>query len=54
MTRWGLIRGAALAAASGLAAPAAAVADASLSTNWAGYAAHRPGVSFRGVSATWK
>jgi hypothetical protein len=54
MTRWGLIRGAALAAALALAAPAAALADASLSTNWAGYAVHRSGVNFRGVSATWR
>jgi hypothetical protein len=37
-----------------LATPAAALADSSLSTNWAGYAAHRAGVTFRAVSATWR
>jgi hypothetical protein len=44
----------ALALACALAAPGAASADASLSTNWAGYAVHRTGVSFRAVSATWR
>ncbi len=42
-----------LGVAVALAAPAAALADASLSTNWAGYAVHRAGVRFRNVSATW-
>jgi hypothetical protein len=31
----------------------AAVANTTRSTNWAGYAIHRAGVSFRRVSATW-
>jgi hypothetical protein len=43
-----------VAIALALAAPTAALADASRSTNWAGYAVHRSGVSFRGVSATWR
>jgi hypothetical protein len=29
------------------------MANATRSTNWAGYAIHRPGASFRQVSATW-
>lgn len=37
-----------------LAGPGGALADSSTSTNWAGYAAHRSGVTFRAVSATWK
>jgi hypothetical protein len=31
----------------------AAFADATNSTNWAGYAVHRHGVSFRSIQATW-
>lgn len=31
-----------------------ALADTSDSSNWAGYAVHRPGVSFREVFATWR
>ncbi len=31
-----------------------ALADSSYSTNWAGFAAHRSGVSFRAVSGAWK
>ena len=31
----------------------AAVADSTTSSNWAGYAAHRPGLSFRSVFASW-
>jgi Peptidase A4 family len=31
----------------------AAMANITQSTNWAGYAIHRPGVSFRRISATW-
>jgi Peptidase A4 family len=31
-----------------------ALADTSASANWSGYAVHRPGVSFRKVSASWK
>jgi hypothetical protein len=44
----------ALALGFALAAPSSSVADASLSSNWAGYAVHRAGVSFRAVSATWR
>lgn len=40
-------------AAALLLAPAA-LADSSNSANWAGYAVHRTGVSFRRVSATWR
>src|SRR5438067_2659820 len=36
------------------AGPAAARAASIVSSNWAGYVAHRPGVSFRTVAATWK
>lgn len=32
----------------------AALADTSNSANWAGYAVHRSGISFRKVSAAWK
>jgi Peptidase A4 family len=32
----------------------AAFADTTDSSNWAGYAVHRPGVSFRTVSGTWR
>ena len=35
------------------AAPAAASADTVNSANWSGYAAHKPGVSFRAVSGSW-
>lgn len=37
----------------GLVFPAAALADTAESSNWAGYAAHRNGVSFRSVFAKW-
>jgi len=38
----------------GLAAvPASALADTSTSANWSGYVAHRTGVSFRRVQASW-
>jgi hypothetical protein len=43
-----------LTAVIALAAPAAALGDSSLSTNWAGYAVHRSGVAFRAVGATWR
>jgi hypothetical protein len=43
----------ALVAVAALAAAPAAMAGATKSTNWAGYAIHRPGVSFREVSADW-
>jgi hypothetical protein len=50
-TRSGLV-GAAIAAAALCAAPAA-LAKTTTSSNWAGYAVHHPGVSFRRVSGTW-
>ena len=53
MTRSSFIRGLLVGIAVALTAPSAALADASLSTNWAGYAVHRAGVSFRNVTATW-
>jgi hypothetical protein len=34
-------------------APASAVADTATSANWSGYAAHRTGLRFRRVSASW-
>jgi hypothetical protein len=40
-------------AACAAAAPAGAATWATTSSNWAGYATSRPGVSFRRVSATW-
>jgi len=39
--------------AAALAGAPAAMANITQSTNWAGYAVHRPNVSFRQVSATW-
>jgi hypothetical protein len=44
----------ALAAAALLLAPAVTGADTITSKNWAGYAAHRSGVSYRHVSASWR
>jgi hypothetical protein len=46
------LAGALIFAASLVGAPAA-MANTTRSTNWAGYAIHRAGVSFRKVSATW-
>jgi len=43
---------AAIAAATLCAAPAA-LAKSTTSSNWAGYAVHHPGVSFRQVAGTW-
>lgn len=43
----------ALVSAALLTGAPAAVANTTRSTNWAGYAVHRAGVSFRQVSATW-
>jgi Peptidase A4 family len=43
----------ALIVAAGLCAAPAALAKTTTSSNWAGYAVHRPGVSFRQVSGTW-
>jgi hypothetical protein len=40
-------------AAALIAAPVALAANTTQSTNWAGYAVHRPGVSFHHVSANW-
>ncbi len=37
-----------------LAGAAPATADTTISSNWAGYAAHRSGVSFNRVSSSWK
>jgi hypothetical protein len=34
--------------------PAGALADTAASANWAGYAVHKSGVSFRSVTATWR
>jgi Peptidase A4 family len=53
--KWGLRLGiaGALVLAVGLTAAPAALARATESTNWAGYAVHRTGVSFHSVSATW-
>ncbi len=44
---------AALIVAAALASAPAAMAKTTNSTNWAGFAAHRPGVSFRRISGTW-
>lgn len=41
-------------AATFAAAAPAALADSTNSSNWAGYAIHKPGVSFRTVSGTWR
>ena len=42
-----------IAATCAVAAPAA-LADSTNSSNWAGYAIHKPGVTFRTVSGTWR
>ena len=42
-----------IAAAFAVTAPAA-LADSTNSSNWAGYAVHKPGVSFHTVSGTWR
>ena len=44
----------ALVTAAALLFAPAALADSSFSSNWAGYAVHRPGISFRKISASWK
>ena len=44
---------AAVIGAAALCSAPAALAQATSSSNWAGYAVHRPGVSFRQVSGTW-
>jgi Peptidase A4 family len=43
----------AVAALAALAAAPAAVADTTQSSNWAGYAVHRSGVTYTKVTATW-
>lgn len=43
----------AVIAAAALSSAPAALAKTTSSSNWAGYAVHRPGVSFRQVSGTW-
>jgi hypothetical protein len=43
----------ALSVAAALAGAPVALANTTKSTNWAGYAVHRAGVSFRQVSGTW-
>jgi Peptidase A4 family len=50
-TRAGLVAAGIVAAV--LCSAAAAFAKTTTSSNWAGYAVHRPGVSFRTVSGTW-
>ena len=44
---------AAVIVAAALCSAPAALAKTTTSSNWAGYAVHRPGVSFRQVSGTW-
>ncbi|MGH2884362.1 MAG: G1 family glutamic endopeptidase [Solirubrobacteraceae bacterium] len=44
---------AAVIAGAALCSAPAALAKTATSSNWAGYAVHRPGVSFRQVSGTW-
>ncbi|MHB8657032.1 MAG: G1 family glutamic endopeptidase [Solirubrobacteraceae bacterium] len=43
-----------LAVAGTLLCAPAALADSTASANWAGYAVHRPGVSFRYVAGAWR
>jgi hypothetical protein len=50
-TRVGLA--AAVIVVAGLCGAPAALAKTTTSSNWAGYAVHRPGVSFREVGGTW-
>ena len=45
---------AAMIVAATLCAAPAALAKTTTNSNWAGYAVHYPGVSFRQVSGTWK
>lgn len=40
-------------ALAGLLTPAAALADTATSANWSGYVAHRSGISFRRIQASW-
>ena len=51
MRAW--LTGAVIGVVSMVAAPAA-LAQVSQSSNWSGYAIHRPGASFRSVSGTWR
>ncbi len=45
---------AAIITATGAVSASAALADSTSSSNWAGYAVHRHGVSFRSVTGTWQ
>jgi hypothetical protein len=49
----GVVLSTALATAATLMFAPAALANTSKSTNWAGYAIHRPHVSFRSIEGTW-
>jgi Peptidase A4 family len=52
--KWGVRLGlTGLALAVGLTIAPAALAQTTKSTNWAGYAVHRAGVSFHSISASW-
>lgn len=51
MSRWSISL--AVIALAGLAGAPAASADTTVSSNWAGYAVHRSGVSFSAVTGTW-
>jgi hypothetical protein len=44
----------ALVVVAGLLPASPALADTTISSNWAGYAVHAAGVSFRGVEASWR
>jgi Peptidase A4 family len=48
------LTGAVIGVVSMVAAPAALAVQLSQSSNWSGYAIHRPGVNFRRVSGTWR
>ncbi len=51
--RVSLVVAAIITATAAVSAPAA-LADSTNSSNWAGYAVHRQGVSFRSVTGTWR
>lgn len=51
---WRAARALALTASACLGFAGPALADSTTSGNWAGYAAHRPGVHFSSVSARWR
>jgi hypothetical protein len=54
LTPAGLRRALLATALTALAGPSCALADTSQSANWAGYAVHRSGVSFKRVLGTWR